>query len=148
MPEWNDASKIKLTGKFAWVTDCITIKLVQLYEFKNSNFYYLLPSKNRLNEHSVKFWLPIEEPELPEPKLHLCTSPYNLYTCSQSLNGSLRIAGYGVASEVVNFCPFCGFVPNNERYLLNHNRLVGGLDGDSPFVKDSLEDRNFKEKSC
>lgn len=114
--QWKDQSTEKLNGKFAWVSDGYEKHLVTLYENNKDNYYIIVLSNHKLLEESVKYWLPIEQPELPKPKLHRCSSISTGHECFETiLSLKLILRSYGNNLDcLVDYCPFCGYTSKKD----------------------------------
>lgn len=66
-----------------------------------------------------KYWLPIEEPELPKPQLHQCHGFDYQVSCNETQERKLVLifsseSEYTSTVWPVKFCPFCGYSPISE----------------------------------
>jgi len=82
--------------KWIWVSDGKIIKPTSSLNFLNVEDKWI-------------YWTPIQEPELPNRKLHDCYSTkVSHLSCYETLSGDLLLDFQGITEKAFS-CPFCGY---------------------------------------
>ena len=87
-------------------------KLIWMCNVKSGNLTIM--SSSFMNG-DFTHWMPIEEPQLPKPKLHRCESAQLGSFCYEDTDKSLRLSINMCRVEMqVDYCPFCGYSPKEK----------------------------------